>query len=131
MFKPKEVVDTTDIVNQIDYKEGTKFASNGANNVYIDVEELGGFPYLKTVIIGNISERIKRKGCTLTFVFNDGSIQLNSDNPDIESEQLKKTPIHFTQVDFELSEEEAAKIKNEKVIELKYTFKNTYVFKPI
>ena len=51
---------------------------------------------------------------------------------DIESNQIKKTPIFYTEIDFELNEEEANKIKKEKVTEIQYTFKGkTYNYKTI
>ncbi len=80
IFKPKPTFKVSEIINQIDYKGGTKYASNESNNVYIDVEELGGFPFLKTVIIGDVVVKIKRTGCTITFIFKDDEITLNSDN---------------------------------------------------
>lgn len=131
-FKPKEAVDTSGIVDQIDYKAGTKFATNGANNVYVDIEELGGFPYLKTVIFGNINERVKKVGCTITFVFKNDELTLTSDNTQIESVNIPKSPIYYTEADFELEEREAKRIKSEKVLELKYDFKGrTHVFQPL
>lgn len=129
IFKPKPTLNTAEIIKAIDYKGGTKFASNDTNNVYIDIEELGGFPYLKTVIIGDISVKIKRTGCTITFIFKNDSITLNSDNTTIDSNQIKKTTVCYTEIDFELDDKEAQKIKKEKVKEIQYTFKNkTFVF---
>ena len=46
LFQPKQTVNYTEILNQIDYKEGTKFAENETTKIYIDIEELGGFSYL-------------------------------------------------------------------------------------
>jgi len=132
LFKPKQVVDSSDVVKTIDYKGGTKFASNETNNVYVDIEELGGFPYLKTTIIGDISVKIKRKGCNITFKFKDSDIQLDSDNTTVESSQIKQTNAFFTLIDFELNEDEAKKIKKGRVKEVVYNFNgNDFSFKPI
>ena len=132
MFKPKTTTVPSDLLDKIEYTEGTKFAENKTNKIYIDIEELGGFPYLKTVIIGDIQENIKRTGCTITFVFKDEEITLTSDNTTVESNQIKKTGIFYTPIDFELDESEAKKIRTKKVIEVKYTFKkNSYCFKTV
>ncbi|RXP55126.1 hypothetical protein EC396_08595 [Lutibacter sp. HS1-25] len=123
LFQPKQTVNYTEILNQIDYKEGTKFAENETTKIYIDIEELGGFPYLKTVVFGIHEINIKRTGCTITFVFENEELTLSSDNTTIESNQIQKSGIYATLIDFELNEDEAKKIQNQKVIEVKYQFK--------
>jgi hypothetical protein len=131
IFKPKVTIDPSLVLNQIDYKEGTKFAETNTHKVYIDIEELGGFPYLKTVIFGVGGIKIKRVGCSISFVFKDEKITLASDNTDIESQELGKTGIFHTPIDFELEESDVEKIKQNKVLEVIYTFKkNTLSFKP-
>jgi len=129
IFKPKSVPNTVDILNAIKYKGGTKFASNETNHMYMDIEELGGFPYLKTVIIGETSVKIKRTGCTITFILKKGSITLNSDDTNIASNQIKKTQVFYTEIDFELDDADARRLKKEKIKKVLYTFKNqTVVF---
>ena len=125
LFKPKQkvIVEPSLILDQIDYKGGTKFSENSTHKVYIDVEELGGFPYLKTVIFGVGDLKTKRVGCTITIVFNDGKMTLSSDNTDIESEGLNNTGIFHTPIDFELDEVEAGKIQKEEISEVIFTFK--------
>ena len=125
--KPKDLPSTSEIIEKIDYKEGTKYAENETNVVYADFEELGGFPYLKTVIIGETSVKIKRTGCTIAFQFNNETIKLNSDNTDIESNRIKNTNVFFTEIDFELNEEDATKIKEQKVTGLEYDFQNKII----
>jgi len=125
--KPKEVPSISEIIEKIDFKGGTKYAKNETNIVYADIEELGGFPYLKTVIIGDTSVNIKRVGCTVKFNFDNESIQLNSDNTTIESNKIKNTNVYFTEIDFELNEQEATKIKDHKVITMEYGLKNKVI----
>jgi hypothetical protein len=130
--KPKDLPATFDVIDKIDFKGGTKYAKNETNVVYADIEELGGFPYLKTVIIGETSVKIKRTGCTIAFQFNNEVIKLNSDNTNIESNKIKSTNVFYTEIDFELDESEAKKIKTSKVKALEYDFQNKIVpFKPI
>ena len=122
LIKPTPTVSASQVVENIDDKEGTKFATDHSNVVYLDMEELGGFPFIKSVIIGDLSVRIKRKGCTLTFLLKNDSITLESDNTKIESNQIKNTEAFYTEVDFELNEEEADKIKNGIVESITYNF---------
>jgi len=132
LFNSKKTHTNNDIIPKIKYNGGTKFAENKTNEVYLDIEELGGFPFIKTAIIGDFSVKVKRTGCTLTFIFENESLILSSDNTSIESNQIKNTNVHFTEIDFELIAEEVEKIKNENIAEIQYTFKDkTISFIPI
>ena len=91
-------------IPRIDFKGGTKYATNESSDVYLDFEELGGFPYIKTIVIGDINEKVKRVGCSLTFYFEKDSLTIHSDNTDIESNNIKNTPFFYTEIDFELDE---------------------------
>ena len=124
LFKSQKVPSSSALISEIDFKGGTKYGENDGNAVYLDIEELGGFPFIKTIIIGEFSTKIKRTGCTLTFVFAHDSLVLSSDNTDVASNQIKNTMAFYTEIDFELTEEEAVKIKNEHVLEIQYTFKD-------
>jgi hypothetical protein len=132
LLKPKKTMSVSEIISEIDFKGGTKYAENSNNTVYLDIEELGGFPFIKTIIIGDFSTKIKRTGSTLSFIFENDSLILSSDNTDVESNQIRNTPAYYTEIDFELTEEEAVKIENEKVLEIQYTFKDKILaFNPI
>jgi hypothetical protein len=133
LLKPnKNTISIPEIISKIDFKGGTKYAENSNNTVYLDIEELGGFPFIKTIIIGDFSTKIKRTGCTLSFIFENDSLVLSSDNNDVESNQIKNTPVYYTEIDFELTEEESAKISSEQVQEIQYTFKDKMLaFNPI
>lgn len=132
ILKSKKVKTTSEEISKIEFKGGTKYAEDVTNDVYLDFEELGGFPFIKTIIIGDLSTKIKRTGCTLTFIFSNDSLTLNSDNTDLESNKIKNTACYYTEIDFELNDDEAERIRNEKVTEIKYTFKSkTYNYKTI
>lgn len=132
IFNSKPTINSSEVLNQIDYKEGTKFAESESSKIYIDIEELGGFPYLKTVLFGINKINIKRTGCTITFVLKNEEITLTSDNTTVESNEINKTGVYYTPIDFELDDNEAKKIQLSKVIEVKYTFKkDTLSLKPI
>lgn len=132
IFKSKNTETSSEEYPKIDFKGGTKYAEDTKSTVYLDFEELGGFPFIKTIIIGEFSTKIKRVGCTLTFGFEKDALTLNSDNTDIESTKIKNTPFSYTEIDFELNDDEAARIKKESVKEIKYTFKGKiYSFKTV
>ncbi len=132
LLKSKKEKTPSQILPKIDFDGGTKYAEDKNNNVYLDFEELGGFPFIKTILIGDLSTKIKRTGCTLTFIFENDSLTLNSDNTDIESNKIKNTASYYTEIDFELNEVEAEKIKNEKVTEIQYNFKGkAYTYKKV
>ena len=132
IFQPKPQIDVRDVLNGIKYEGGTKFAANETNHIFVDIEELGGFPYLKTVIIGDTKLKVKRTGCKINFVLKNEVITLESDNTDIASNQIKNSPAHFTEIDFELKNDEAKKIKTGKIKEVQYEFKKeVFSFKTI
>lgn len=132
LFKSQKVPSSSALISEIDFKDGTKYGENDGNAVYLDIEELGGFPFIKTIVIGEFSTKIKRTGCTLTFVFDKDSLVLSSDNTDVASNQIRNTMAYYTEIDFELTEEEAEKIRNEKVLEIQYNFKDKILaFNPI
>jgi hypothetical protein len=121
LFKSKKNETTFEALHKIDFKGGTKYAENATNTVYLDVEELGGFPFIKTIIIGELSINIKRIGCTLTFFFdNQNTLLLHSDNTTIESSKIKNTPLSYTEIDFEIQDTELKQLKSEKVLEIQY-----------
>ena len=114
----------TDPMPKLEYKGGTKYASNESVDAYIDFEELGGYPYVKTVLLGLFSVRTKKSGCNLTFVFENGEeIILDSDNTQVESDRVNKTKIYFTPIDFEITEEALATIKKNNVAKVVFKFK--------
>ena len=128
-FKKKSAEPTSkEPIPKLEYKGGTKYASNESVDAYIDFEELGGYPYVKTVLLGLFSVRTKKSGCTLTFTFENGEeLVLNSDNSQLESDQINKSPIHFTPIDFEITEEELASLKKNKPTKVIFKFKRETV----
>ena len=131
IFKQKEKT-TEKPITKVEFDGGTKYAENESCDVYLDFEELGDFPFVKTIIIGSFSTKIKRTGCSLIFTFENGSLTIHSDNTDIESNQIKNTKAYFTEIDFELDKHQEDKIKNETVLKIEYAFKKeSLIFIPI
>ena len=120
------------VIKKIEYTEGTKFATELNNDLYLDFEELGGFPFVKTVILGTYKIKIKRGGCSMKFIFDNDSIELESDATEIQSNAVKNTLVNYTEIDFEADEKEIEKIKNNTLKEIIFsTKKKTILFNPL
>lgn len=132
LLKSKKEPISNQVFPKIKFDGGTKYAENETCDVYLDFEELGGFPFIKTILIGDFPIKVKRVGCSLTFLFENETLTIHSDNTDIQSNAIKNSPFHISEIDFELDENQAAKIKNNPVLRIEYVFKNeTYSFKTI
>lgn len=119
-------------IQKINFEGGTKYAENETSDVYLDFEELGGFPFIKTILIGDFPIKVKRNGCTLTFLFENETLTIHSDNTNIESNSIKNSPFYISEIDFEIDENQATKIKNNPVLRIEYAIKNeTYSFKTV
>ena len=108
---------------KIEYKHGTKFAENDENDLYLDFDELGGFPFIKVIILGTLYTRIKNEGAQLIFKFENENLSLNSEHVEIESNEIKNTPFSSTEIDFEVSEHQIDLIKNNSIQELSLNLK--------
>lgn len=126
-FKKKSIAAPADEpIQKLEYKNGTRYAESTVVDAYIDFEELGGYPYVKTVLLGLFSIKTKRDGCELTFIFDTGDeLSIPSDNAELESEQINKSKIYLTPIDFEITEEELTTIQNNTVVKVRFKFKKT------
>ena len=126
-FKKEDTAQELPPLPEINFGNFEKIAENLHNKLYVDFEELGGFPYLKTILLGVESVKIKRDGCTITFNFADESITLQSDHSFLESTKLKNSPFYFTEIDFEINDDELAKIKNKKPVAIAFKFQKKII----
>lgn len=126
-FKKEETTQELPPLPDIDFGNFRKIAQNEYNKLYIDFEELGGFPFLKTILLGGEFVKIKRDGCTVKFTFTDESLTLQSDHSSLESTKLKNSPFYFTEIDFEMNDEELHKIKNKKPLAITFEFQKKIV----
>ncbi|MBW1295845.1 hypothetical protein [Aquimarina litoralis] len=97
---------TENIIIQVD---GTKFAKSPSNEIYMDVIELAGYYYVKTIIIGSF--HIKTwKGAELLITGKNFELNLASDMQEIESDFSNVSNKSITQVDFVIEEQDIHKI---------------------
>jgi len=89
--------------------EGTKFAKSSSNEMYMDIVELAGYYYVKTIIMGSF--HIKTwKGAHLLIVGKNFELNLASDMQEIESDFSNVSNRSITQIDFIIEEQDINKI---------------------
>jgi len=102
---------TEDIIIKV---EGTRFASSELNEIYMDVVELAGYYYVKTIVLGSF--HIKTwKGATLLIKGRDFELNLVSDMQEIESDFSNVSNRSVTQIDFVIEEQDIDKIEKSRI----------------
>ena len=93
---------TEDIINAIENKP---FAISDKSVMYAGLDELAGYHYFKTVVVGAF--HIKTiKGAQLTINGNDFKLVLNSDMVELESDFSNVSNRSITYIDFEIDAED-------------------------
>ncbi|WP_299221541.1 hypothetical protein [uncultured Aquimarina sp.] len=102
---------TEDIIIKV---EGTRFASSPLNEIYMDVIELAGYYYVKTIILGSF--HIKTwKGANLLIKGRNFELNLVSDMQEIESDFSNVSNRSVTQIDFVIEEQDIDKIEKSQI----------------
>jgi len=105
------------------------FAISKLNVLFAETKELGGFYYLKTIIVGAF--KIKTiKGATLMIIGTNFELKLKTDMDEFESEYSNGSNRHITRIDFQIEKEDISKIDTSlvKTLDLK-TKKHQILFK--
>ena len=92
-----------------------KYAISDYGDVYITINELGGFLMLETILVSATNVKTK-KGSKLTFSTKDASLKFDSDEDRIESDFSSDANRYSTKIDYNISEEEAEVFKKTKYI---------------
>ena len=87
-----------------------KYATSDYGDVYITINELGGFLMLETILVSATNVKTK-KGSKLTFSAKDASLKFDSDEDRIESDFSSDANRYSTKIDYNISEEEAEVFK--------------------
>tara|TARA_B110001454_G_scaffold165274_1_gene155025 strand:- start:387 stop:836 length:450 start_codon:yes stop_codon:yes gene_type:complete len=90
-----------------------KFAESDYADLYLRVNELGGFLILETIIVSATNLKSK-KGSILTFMKPNDTFKLESDETKIESDFSNSVKKSITKIDYNISNEDAEKFKAEK-----------------
>jgi hypothetical protein len=96
-----------------------KFATSDYGDLYLRVNELGGFLILETIIVSATNLKSK-KGSGLTFMRGAETLKLGSDDHKVESDFSKAANKSITKIDYNISVEEAQSFKEEKYDEVRF-----------
>lgn len=105
---------TEDVIIKV---EGTRFATSPLNEIYMDIVELAGYYYVKTIVLGSF--HIKTwKGATLLICGRGFKLNLVSDMQEIESDFSNISNRSITQIDFVIEEKDVVKIEKSQIDEI-------------
>ena len=96
-----------------------KFATSDYGDLYLRVNELGGFLILETIIVSATNFKSK-KGSALTFISGADTLKLESDEHKVESDFSKAVNKSITKIDYNISVEEVDDLKEEKYDEVHF-----------
>lgn len=114
---------TEDIINAIKNKP---FAISDKNVIYAGFDELAGYHYFKTVVVGAFHVKTI-KGAQLTIHGNDFKLVLNSDMVELESDFSNVSNRSITYIDFEIDTEDLPKIEKGNIKSIELSAKNNKV----
>ena len=110
------VMERTEVDVQIEENIKTvgidKFATSDYADLYLRVNELGGFLILETIIVSATNLKSK-KGSKLTFIKDKEALKLESDENKIESDFSSQVKKSVTKIDYNISEDEAISFKEQ------------------
>ena len=117
VFKASEsfnLMERTEVDLQIEENIKTvginKFATSNYGDLYLRVNELGGFLILETIIV-SATDLKSKKGSSLTFSNENVTLKLASDENKIESDFSKSVNKSVTKIDYNITAEEAENFK--------------------
>ena len=110
---------TEAIINDIEHEP---FAISDHNVLYAGLNELGGYYFFQTVVVGSFHIKTV-KGAQLKVIGDDFELDLKSDMVELESDFSNVSNRSISKIDFQIEEEDAAKITNSKLRELVLTCK--------
>ena len=87
-----------------------KFATSDPGDLFVSINELGGFLMLETILVSATNVKTK-KGSKLTFSAKDTSLKFDSDEDRIESDFSSDANRYSTKIDYNISEEEVEVFK--------------------
>jgi hypothetical protein len=96
-----------------------KFATSDYGDLYLRVNELGGFLILETIMVSATNIKSK-KGSTLILIKENEVLKLESDEHIIESDFSNAVKKSITKIDYNISMEEAEDFKEKKYDEVRF-----------
>tara|TARA_R110001632_G_scaffold116951_6_gene228808 strand:+ start:3045 stop:3491 length:447 start_codon:yes stop_codon:yes gene_type:complete len=96
-----------------------RFAESDYGDLYLRIDELGGFLILETIIVSATNLKSK-KGSRLTFIKENETLEFESDENKIESDFSNAVKKSVTKIDYNISTEEAEAFKEKKYDEVRF-----------
>ena len=129
--KTSQAEDADYIKTVLKHSEDEPLGVSDQNVIYAGYNELGGYYYLQTYVIGRLNTKTKT-GATLLVDGEGYNLSLKSDMDEIESDPVDIFKGNATRIDFEIEKETVEKIKRSTIKSITLNIKkNTFVFKPI
>lgn len=109
--KKKEEIDQTAFLeNIIKHSKDEPLGISEENIIYAGYNELGGYYYFQTYIIGRLNQKVKT-GATLLIEGDGYTLNLKSDSDEFEAEKADIFDGFVTRIDFEIEKETVEKIR--------------------
>lgn len=125
--KKEEIIDDNYIETILKYSKDEPLGVSEQNVIYAGYNELGGYYYFQTYIIGAVKIKTKT-GAQLLIEGHNYTLDLKSDMDEIESEQIDDVfKGYVTRIDFEIEKEAVENIKRSTIKQLVLTCKNQKV----
>ncbi len=108
-LKPQDSIDAilTDVENR-------PFGISENNVLFAGLNELGGYYFFQTVIVGHLHMKSK-DGALLLIKGENFELKLNSDMPEFESESSDIKGRSVTKIDFQIEESDIKQLENTKL----------------
>ena len=128
--KDEELNEENYIETIIGHSEEEPLGISDKNVIYAGYNELGGYYYLQTYVIGALKTKTKT-GANLLIEGDDYTLNLNADMDEFESEPTDVFTGYATKIDFEIEKDAVEKIKRSTIKQLVLTVKkNKIAFEP-
>ena len=129
-FGNSRATETTAVDNQVESIinsiKDKHFAVSEQNVMYAGIDELGGYYFLKTIIVGAFKIKTM-KGATLSMVSKDFELNLVTDMDEFESENANVSNRYVTRIDFQIEENDVSKINPAKLDSLTLKAKKHHI----
>lgn len=102
--------------------DGEPLGTSSNNVIYAGYNELGGYYYLQTFIIGRLKTKTKA-GAKLVIEGNNYTLELQSDMPEFESDPAHPLEGYVTKIDFEIEKTDIESLKKSTMKQLTLTIK--------
>ncbi|QRM87756.1 hypothetical protein FG167_00480 [Lacinutrix sp. WUR7] len=124
--KENKLEDDKYIETIIKSSEDVPLGISNNNLIYVGYNELGGYYYLQTFIIGRLKSKTK-EGAKIIIEGNDYTLELNSDMLEFESEPATPLDAYITKIDFEIEKSAVENLKRSTMKQLTLIIKKKEV----